>query len=327
MPTPSWTHTDGKVRNCFADLPLVSAVIPTRNRPELVLRAVRSALRQTYPRIEVVVVIDGPDHPTEKALHSIDDARLRVICLTEHVGGSGARNVGVQAAQGEWIGFLDDDDEWSRNKIEFQMVHARSEYAKFPILSCLTIARTKQADYIWPRRLPLPHEPISEYLFCRKSVFQGEGMIQTSTLLTKRDFLKILPFKSGLKKHQDWDWIITACAFAGTKLIVCPDPLLTYHVDGHRQTISNSDDWRHSLEWIRDRRNAVTPRAYAAFLLLVVAAQAARDCSMDQYLDLLSEAIRVGSPSALEVSLFVGMRLIPRRVRHRLRAALGGNKQ
>ncbi len=48
--------------------PLVTAVIPTRNRPELVLRAVRSALAQTYANLEVVVVIDGPDPSTVQAL-------------------------------------------------------------------------------------------------------------------------------------------------------------------------------------------------------------------------------------------------------------------
>src|SRR4051812_31292709 len=88
----------------FACEPLVTAVIPTRNRPELVTRAVRSALAQTYPRMEVVVVIDGPDAVTSSALELIHDERLRVISLPQPVGGAEARNVGVQAAQGEWIG-------------------------------------------------------------------------------------------------------------------------------------------------------------------------------------------------------------------------------
>ena len=85
------------------DAPLVSAVIPTRNRPLLVCRAVRSALDQTFGAIEVVVVVDGPDPETEKALNSIADSRLRMIALPNNVGGGEARNVGVRAAKGNTL--------------------------------------------------------------------------------------------------------------------------------------------------------------------------------------------------------------------------------
>src|SRR5438270_13867984 len=100
---------------------LVSAVIPTRNRPQLALRAARTALDQTHCNMEVIVVIDGPDKKTVAALRELTDKGLRVIELRNSVGGSGARNIGVQAARGEWIAFLDDDDEWLPTKIEKQV--------------------------------------------------------------------------------------------------------------------------------------------------------------------------------------------------------------
>src|SRR4051794_6615715 len=100
---------------------VVSVVIPTRNRPELVCRAVRSALGQNFPHIEVIVVIDGPDIATSSALAEIDDHRLRAISLKESVGGSATRNIGAQNARGDWIALLDDDDEWFTEKIEVQM--------------------------------------------------------------------------------------------------------------------------------------------------------------------------------------------------------------
>ena len=89
---------------------LISVVIPTRRRPELLLRAIESVLRQTYDQMEILVVIDGPDEATREALRGVQDSRLRVIALPESVGGSDARNTGVQNAKGEWIAFLDDDD-------------------------------------------------------------------------------------------------------------------------------------------------------------------------------------------------------------------------
>ena len=57
------------------ELPLVTAVIPTRGLPELAVRAVRSALAQTHQQIEVMVVMDGPDQVTSKALAEIVDSR------------------------------------------------------------------------------------------------------------------------------------------------------------------------------------------------------------------------------------------------------------
>src|SRR5687768_2514241 len=91
--------------------PAVSVVIPTRARPELVRRAVRSALDQTLRDIEVVVVVDGPDPPTRQTLADIDDSRLRVVELAERGGAPAARNAGVRHARGRWTALLDDDDE------------------------------------------------------------------------------------------------------------------------------------------------------------------------------------------------------------------------
>src|ERR1700744_4710601 len=95
----------------------VSAVIPTRNRPGLVCRAVESVLKQTIADLEVVVVVDGPDAATALALQEFHDPRIRCIELQQNVGGSEARNVGIREAQGTWIALLDDDDEWLPTKL------------------------------------------------------------------------------------------------------------------------------------------------------------------------------------------------------------------
>ena len=79
--------------------PQVSVVIPTRKRPDLVVRAVKSALAQTLADIEVIVVIDGSDRATEQALAAIDDGRLTIICNEVPVGGSEARNVGIRKSR------------------------------------------------------------------------------------------------------------------------------------------------------------------------------------------------------------------------------------
>ena len=115
--------------------PVVSVIIPTRNRPTLVTRAVASALNQPGQSVEVVVVIDGPDSATVAALSVVAEPRLRVIELAERSGGARARNVGIEAARGKWVAFLDDDDEWLPHKLEKQLACAAQSPARYPVVS------------------------------------------------------------------------------------------------------------------------------------------------------------------------------------------------
>jgi len=183
--------------------PVVSAVIPTRNRPELVVRAVRSALAQTFTDLEVVVVIDGPDSETAKALSDIGDSRLRWIVLSESGGANRARNAGVDAAMGKWIALLDDDDEWLPEKIERQMACVSESDQDIGVVSCRFIARSPMGDAIWPRRLPDPGETVGDYLFVRHSFFNGGAVLLTSTLLMPKELLYRTRFSETVKKHQE----------------------------------------------------------------------------------------------------------------------------
>jgi glycosyltransferase involved in cell wall biosynthesis len=87
---------------------LVSVVIPTQARPDLLERAVASAAGQTYSDLEVVVVDDASEVPIQT---SWADPRVRVVRIELSKGTNNARNVGARAAVGRWVTFLDDDDE------------------------------------------------------------------------------------------------------------------------------------------------------------------------------------------------------------------------
>jgi len=97
----------------------VSVVIPTFNRATFVVRAIESALAQTYTDREIVVVDDGSTDGTDQALRRYE-GRIRYQ-RQKNAGVSAARNAGVAAARGEWIAFLDSDDEWLPEKLEVQM--------------------------------------------------------------------------------------------------------------------------------------------------------------------------------------------------------------
>ena len=125
---------------------LVSVIIPTLNRPKLLLRAIDSVLRQTHQEIEVIVVVDRPDEGTVSAVRSVDDPRLQLVVNPYSLTAAGARNAGADRATGEWIAFLDDDDEWLPNKLEKQIAFATSRSSV--LLSCLSQVVTPTATYI-----------------------------------------------------------------------------------------------------------------------------------------------------------------------------------
>jgi glycosyltransferase involved in cell wall biosynthesis len=100
--------------------PKVSVVIPTYNRATTVPRAIESVLAQTVTDLEVIVVDDGSSDDTGKVLGEMFGNRIRYHAQANQ-GASVARNRGVQEARGEWIAFLDSDDLWEKEKLEWQL--------------------------------------------------------------------------------------------------------------------------------------------------------------------------------------------------------------
>jgi glycosyltransferase involved in cell wall biosynthesis len=297
----------------------VSAVIPTRNRADLVVRAVRSALAQTYTDLEVIVILDGADARTEQALGDIRDPRLKFITLAAPVGAAQARNLGVDQSRGGWIAFLDDDDEWLPEKIELQMARAQSSGFLYPIVSSELFARKSTYEVVWPRKQPT--EPLSEYLLARSSWSYGEGLLLTSTLLFPKDLFDRVRFRPELRRHQDWDWLLHAAKQEGAGIEFIAKPLAVWHQAENRESISTTAHWRVSFEWAEGSRDLMTDRAYAGFLATQVAPQAARVGDWKALPFLLRKMISSGAPKALDIALFFGMWFVPSNLRLSIRRA------
>jgi len=301
-------------------VPLVSVVIPTKNRPQLVVRAVRSVLAQTLEAIETIVVIDGPDKTTEQNLRRLGDPRVRMILSPVSLGGGYARNTGVGQARADWVAFLDDDDEWLPQKLELQFRAAQESTHPYPVIACRLIARNESVDLVWPNRFPKPDEILSEYLFCQSSVFAGEGLVIPSMILTKKELLEKVLFTTGLQRHQDVDWLLRASGMKGVhvEFVSTLAPLAVYNNEDNRGRLSNTPDWSYSLSWAQANRSLFTPRAYASFVLTCVSLTAARGRDWKAFHLLISEAHRRGKLSLNDLLAHFIIWFIPQKVRRRL---------
>ena len=179
---------------------LVSIIIPTYKRAEMLPRAISSVLEQTYNNIEVLVVNDNePDDVfTAKARETVDsfqDNRLRLITQERHINGAVARNVGIKASKGEYISFLDDDDYIDANKIERQVEVLSKLNDSWGGVCCRFKAyRHGKLIEVAP--------PFKRYVY--KEVLMRQIKTQTNSLLLRRDALFDAGlFDENLLRNQD----------------------------------------------------------------------------------------------------------------------------
>lgn len=301
--------------------PLISVIIPTRNRPALLLRAVQSALEQTLRGIEVVVVIDNEEGcESFDAVSRLDD-RVRCVVLREQAGGAEARNIGVRNARSAWIALLDDDDEWLPAKLETQM-HAVQRYssarysgARQLVATCQHIYRAEgKPDVLRPRRLPRPDEAPSEFMFDYLCYFQ------TSTFLCSKELMLRVPFTKHLRFFQDIDWFLRALRRPEVHLIVVEQPLSIYYAPEERETITSGVMWNERLDWGRANRNLMSKRGYSRFIVGSCVGPAVQDgAGVRGFGRLLYECAVVGSPTAQLLLLLCATYLLRPALRRRLR--------
>ena len=102
----------------------VSVIMPVYNVENYVERSIKSVINQTYKNIECIVVDDASTDGTKEYLNNyILESKIKYLYINqrESKGGNHARNIGIQVANGKYVAFLDDDDEWLPHKIERQM--------------------------------------------------------------------------------------------------------------------------------------------------------------------------------------------------------------
>jgi glycosyltransferase involved in cell wall biosynthesis len=224
-------------------------VIPAYRRADVLGRAVDSALAQTVTDLEVLVVDDGSGDDTEAVVEGYDD-RVRYLAHDRNRGVSAARNTGVEAATGEYVAFLDSDDEWLPRKLEAQLdrvaggdwVGAYCDVvpADLSLVGRLGAHLSKRVV-----RSRAPREGGRELAAALLSmqVFMSPG----STLLVERAAVEAAGgFDEGLSIYEDWDLVLRVLA-AG-RLAYVDEPLVVTHFTGDAPAAAYVENDRRYLE-------------------------------------------------------------------------------
>jgi glycosyltransferase involved in cell wall biosynthesis len=231
--------------------PTVSVVIPTRNRAEVLMsHALPSALTQRDVDVEVVVVDDGSDDGGDRrALEGLTDSRVRVVRHATREGQSRARNTGIEAARGEWIAFLDDDDLWSPDKLREQLDAAAAAHAEFVYTGGVMVDEGRGGEVLSVMAL-FPPEGLLERLLRMNAIPAG-----ASTVIARSSVVReVGGFDENLVQFTDWDlWIRLA---AHGRAAVCPAALVAYCLHDSNQMLVEPPDVSDELEYMVGKHRA-----------------------------------------------------------------------
>lgn len=199
----------------------VSIVLPTCNRADLVGRAIRSVLTQTVVDFEVLVVDDGSTDTTAQVIAAISDPRIRSLRLDVNGGVSRARNTAITLARGQWIAFLDDDNEWAPNYLERQLALAASRPGADVVYCRARRRNDRTGQDIGLVPTVIRDGPAFRYLVNRWYP------AMSSTMVRRERLSAVGGFDEQLRVAEDWDlWLRLGkqTNFAGT-----PEVLVVRH--------------------------------------------------------------------------------------------------
>lgn len=210
---------------------MVSVVIPSYERAGFIGRAIESVLAQTYQDFEILVVDDGSADGTRDVVSSFRDERIRYVRHEENKGAAAARNTGISDAKGEYIAFLDSDDEWMPEKLEKQIKLFSMSSDRVGVIYCGYISLMGKTHGSVTQRVPTVRgdAKIDTLRYCvvgcgslpvvRKECFCGAGCFDENI---------------NLQSLEDWDfWIRVAKLY---EFDFVPEVLVKRYLHGQQLT-------------------------------------------------------------------------------------------
>ena len=237
----------------------VSVVIPTYNRAEKLVRALKSVLTQSVLPLEIIIIDDASTDGTAQIDFAAMSARIRYFRGEANLGGAVSRNKGIECAVGNWIAFLDSDDVWLPDKLLRQRDVVRRRAAVDFFLCGNVISRKADgSESLYNHRPPRHGEDLSEYFLIEGNSFQ------TSALVVPAQAFRTVRFNESLKRHQDWDLVLNLMR-AGFDYEYCDQPLAVYSDDLDVTRVSRQRDPAPTLHWFNVSGDNVSS-AGAAYL-------------------------------------------------------------
>jgi O-antigen biosynthesis protein len=223
--------------------PLVSVIVPTRNRPAMLRDALQSILNQTYQNREIVVVNDGGE-PVAPVLQSV-----RVIDMKTSVGPAAARNAGIAAAKGEVLAFLDDDDCYRPEHLALLVERMHTGFA----YTAAELVHERLAD---GRRIETGRQAFMGGLRYSRLLLLVRNFIPINTWGVRREvFAKAGGFDEALHYLEDWDFLLRLSTF--TPCAQVDAVTVEYRVtDGRDDSLSKRHGHKPAVERIYARHQS-----------------------------------------------------------------------
>ena len=219
--------------------PLVTAVITTYNRPQLVRRAIKSVLAQTYEPLEIIVVEDGSDSGVEAWLQDKGLHHIQYIRHKDSKGLATARNTGLRHAQGKYVAYLDDDDGWLPEKIALQVEVLESYPGQNRLVYCGTCGVSD--GQIVSEYIPTARGPMANF------VYKGYTLPQSCMVVSRDSLLSIGGHSEELVSCIDHD-IWMKMARAGFYMDFVPKGLVYANQHGHSRMMKRLDERLQGIE-------------------------------------------------------------------------------
>jgi len=224
--------SEERPRTASGDDPPVSVVLPTYERAGLVGRAIDSVLAQTFADFELVVVDDASGDDTPDVVCGYDDDRVEYVRHETNRHVSAARNTGIERADGRYVAFLDDDDEWLPTKLEKQVALLEGAPERVGLAYCWM-------DYVDGEEVMEEYRPT-----LRGEIFEralaGQPIGGCSTLLVRASAIEAVGgFDEDLPRGNDGDFIRRVCREYHVDYV--PEVLVRYRVGHGSQRITRDD--------------------------------------------------------------------------------------
>jgi glycosyltransferase involved in cell wall biosynthesis len=223
------------------DSALVSIIMPAFNAERYIEESIKSALAQSYPNFELIIINDGSTDRTLEVIERIEDSRIRVI-HQPNAGVATARNSGIKKSRGEFIAFLDSDDLWHPLKIQKQ-VEALTSFPDVGLSYTDTyLFRDKQSNCFYR-----PYTELNNLsnIYLR---LLTHNFIHTLTVMVRANLLYAMDspeFDPNLFGTEDWDFWIRLVQ--ETKVLHIQEKLAYYRI--HSQGISKNFLRHHAEEF------------------------------------------------------------------------------